>query len=151
MHAELTGALEKWADSGRWENILLAGRRDTAPPTVFDQIIAGDVPSTKVVEKYTKFLLLLLLEKCVCVCLFWRGGEGVWVLLLWRPTYRPRSRLVPPHPNPKVYEDDLCVAFRDANSAAPSHVLLVPKRRDGLTQLRFAADDHKAILGHLLW
>ena len=50
-----------------------------------------------------------------------------------------------------VYEDDLCVAFKDVNPVAPTHVLVVPKHREGLTQLRFATPDHEAILGHLLW
>jgi hypothetical protein len=43
------------------------------------------------------------------------------------------------------------MAFRDVNPAAPAHVLLIPKHRGGLTQLRFATDDHKAVLGHLMW
>lgn len=51
----------------------------------------------------------------------------------------------------EVYEDDLCVALKDANPVAPTHVLIVPKHREGLTQLRFATPDHEAILGHLLW
>jgi hypothetical protein len=43
------------------------------------------------------------------------------------------------------------MAFRDVNPAAPAHVLLIPKHREGLTQLRFSTDDHKAVLGHLMW
>ena len=27
-----------------------------------------------------------------------------------------------------VYEDDLCLAFRDVNPQAPTHVLLIPKK-----------------------
>lgn len=30
-------------------------------------------------------------------------------------------------PSAKVYEDELCYAFRDINPQAPTHVLLVPK------------------------
>ena len=49
VYTEMQGALEKWASSGRWDTIMLAGLRDKAPPTVFDQIIGGDLPSNKVV------------------------------------------------------------------------------------------------------
>ena len=52
----------------------------------------------------------------------------------------------------KVYEDDLVYAFRDIAPQAPFHALLIPKNRDGLTQLSKAReDDHKAILGHLMY
>ena len=30
-------------------------------------------------------------------------------------------------PGSKVYEDDLCFAFRDINPQAPTHILVVPK------------------------
>ena len=30
-------------------------------------------------------------------------------------------------PSNKVYEDDLCYAFRDINPQAPTHILVVPK------------------------
>ena len=49
-----------------------------------------------------------------------------------------------------VYEDDRCLAFRDINPVAPTHVLIIPKNRERLTQLRFAEEDHREILGHLL-
>ncbi|KAH8062111.1 hypothetical protein JL720_13316 [Aureococcus anophagefferens] len=49
-----------------------------------------------------------------------------------------------------VYEDDLCYAFRDINPVAPTHVLLIPKVRSGLTQLRHASPDQAALLGHLM-
>eukprot|EP00977_Amphora_coffeiformis_P024344 scaffold15561_cov179-Amphora_coffeaeformis.AAC.1 len=49
----------------------------------------------------------------------------------------------------KVYEDDQVYAFRDINPVAPVHVLVIPKVRDGLTQLSKARDDQKALLGHL--
>jgi diadenosine tetraphosphate (Ap4A) HIT family hydrolase len=38
-------------------------------------------------------------------------------------------------PSSIVYEDDKVLAFRDINPEAPVHVLVVPKFRDGLTQL----------------
>eukprot|EP00897_Mesotaenium_endlicherianum_P000975 jgi/Mesen1/10879/ME000093S10395 len=50
-----------------------------------------------------------------------------------------------------VYEDDKVLAFRDIRATAPVHVLLIPKRRDGLTQLSKAQERHKEMLGHLLY
>ncbi len=47
-----------------------------------------------------------------------------------------------------VYEDDLCLAFRDVSPQAPTHVLLIPKRPveslDGFT------DEDSSLAGHLL-
>ena len=51
----------------------------------------------------------------------------------------------------KVYEDDLAFAFRDINPQAPVHVLVIPKKRDGLTQLSLAREDQKDVLGHLIY
>ena len=34
-------------------------------------------------------------------------------------------------PSTKVYEDDICYAFRDINPQAPVHVLIVPKEHLG--------------------
>lgn len=51
----------------------------------------------------------------------------------------------------KVYEDDLCYAFKDISPQAPTHVVLIPKKRDGLTQLSNAREDQKDILGHLMF
>eukprot|EP00929_Paragymnodinium_shiwhaense_P058306 TRINITY_DN29188_c0_g1_i1.p1 TRINITY_DN29188_c0_g1~~TRINITY_DN29188_c0_g1_i1.p1 ORF type:complete len:444 (+),score=122.49 TRINITY_DN29188_c0_g1_i1:89-1420(+) len=53
-------------------------------------------------------------------------------------------------PSEIVFEDDRCVVFKDINPAAPVHLLVIPKRREGLTQLRNAVADHDYILGHLL-
>ncbi|XP_050232211.1 uncharacterized protein LOC126680945 isoform X2 [Mercurialis annua] len=38
-------------------------------------------------------------------------------------------------PSSIVYEDEKVLAFRDVNPQAPVHVLVIPKFRDGLTQL----------------
>ena len=47
-----------------------------------------------------------------------------------------------------VYEDDLCLAFRDINAQAPTHVLIIPKVQiDSLDGLN---SDHKHLVGHLL-
>lgn len=50
-----------------------------------------------------------------------------------------------------VYEDEQCLAFRDISPQAPIHIVLVPKNKDGLSQLSRAEERHKAILGHLMW
>jgi diadenosine tetraphosphate (Ap4A) HIT family hydrolase len=50
-----------------------------------------------------------------------------------------------------AYEDDQCLAFHDVNPQAPVHVLVIPKHRDGLTQLAHAEERHEPILGHLLY
>lgn len=49
-----------------------------------------------------------------------------------------------------VREDDKILAFKDINPAAPAHVLVIPKDRDGLTRLRKASADHIEILGRCL-
>jgi len=49
-----------------------------------------------------------------------------------------------------VKEDDKILAFKDINPAAPAHVLVIPKDRDGLTRLRKATSDHVEILGRLM-
>jgi len=96
VRGEVRGALDGWDAKGRWASIFGAGLRDDADGTIFDKIVAGDIPSDK------------------------------------------------------VYEDDLCYAFRDINPVAPTHVLLIPKVRSGLTQLRYASPDQAALLGHLM-
>ena len=47
-----------------------------------------------------------------------------------------------------VYEDDLCLAFRDINPCAPMHILLVPKKP--IVRLCDASADDQMLLGHLL-
>lgn len=51
----------------------------------------------------------------------------------------------------KVFEDDTCFAFRDINPQAPVHIILIPKQRDGLTQLSKARVDQEGLLGHLVY
>ncbi|GJU93674.1 14 kDa zinc-binding protein [Tanacetum coccineum] len=50
-----------------------------------------------------------------------------------------------------VYEDDKVLAFHDIAPQAPTHILLIPKVRDGLTGLSKAEERHTEILGHLLY
>lgn len=50
-----------------------------------------------------------------------------------------------------VYEDDKVMAFNDIYPQAPVHILVIPKKRDGLTRLSKAEERHKDILGHMMW
>jgi diadenosine tetraphosphate (Ap4A) HIT family hydrolase len=50
-----------------------------------------------------------------------------------------------------IYEDDLCMAFRDIAPQAPVHFLVIPKNKSGLNRLGNATEDNKALLGHLLY
>ena len=47
-----------------------------------------------------------------------------------------------------VYEDELCLAFQDANPQAPVHILIIPKQP--LAKVADAAAHDQALLGHLL-
>ena len=47
-----------------------------------------------------------------------------------------------------VYEDEHCLAFRDINPQAPTHVLLIPKKE--IDRLVSAKEDDQALLGHLM-
>lgn len=47
-----------------------------------------------------------------------------------------------------VYEDEHCLAFRDINPQAPTHVLLIPKRE--IAKLADAGEGDAAMLGHLM-
>ena len=51
----------------------------------------------------------------------------------------------------KLHEDDKCLAFADISPQAPVHFLVIPKVRDGLTQIRNAREDQKELLGHLMY
>ncbi|MFK7822407.1 MAG: histidine triad nucleotide-binding protein [Planctomycetaceae bacterium] len=47
-----------------------------------------------------------------------------------------------------VFEDDLCMAFRDVNPQAPTHVLVIPRRE--ITSLAHLKDDDEALIGHMM-
>jgi histidine triad (HIT) family protein len=47
-----------------------------------------------------------------------------------------------------VHEDDFCVAFRDINPQAPTHVLVVPKQP--VRSLAELSDADRELAGHLL-
>jgi histidine triad (HIT) family protein len=46
-----------------------------------------------------------------------------------------------------VYEDDQCLAFRDTNPQAPTHVLVIPKKE--IASLDALTDADQALLGHM--
>ncbi len=48
-----------------------------------------------------------------------------------------------------VYEDDICIAFKDVSPQAPVHVLLIPKTEiASLNDLK--AGQHEGVMGHLM-
>lgn len=47
-----------------------------------------------------------------------------------------------------VFEDELCLAFKDINPCAPMHLLLVPKKP--IVRLCDAVPADQALLGHLM-
>lgn len=47
-----------------------------------------------------------------------------------------------------VYEDDLCLAFRDINPQAPVHILVIPKQT--IEKIADATTADQSVLGHLL-
>jgi len=47
-----------------------------------------------------------------------------------------------------VYEDEWCLAFRDINPQAPTHVLLVPKKE--IDKLSSATPEDQSLLGHMM-
>lgn len=46
-----------------------------------------------------------------------------------------------------VYQDDQCLAFRDVNPQAPTHVLVIPKKE--IVSIDQIADEDQALMGHL--
>ncbi len=47
-----------------------------------------------------------------------------------------------------VFEDDLCLAFRDINAQAPTHILVIPKNK--IESMATVRPQDKEILGHLM-
>ncbi len=47
-----------------------------------------------------------------------------------------------------VYEDDLCLAFRDVSPQAPTHVLLIPKQE--VVNVAGLGESDRELAGHLL-
>jgi histidine triad (HIT) family protein len=46
-----------------------------------------------------------------------------------------------------VYEDEWCLAFEDVHPAAPTHVLVIPKKE--ITSVDGIAPDDEALIGHM--
>ncbi len=46
-----------------------------------------------------------------------------------------------------VYEDDICLAFKDINPVAPIHILVIPKKR--IEKISDSNTEDKELLGHL--
>ena len=50
-------------------------------------------------------------------------------------------------PSSKVYEDDVCLAFRDINPLAQTHVLVIPKEH--IASCAELSEEHEALIGHI--
>ena len=53
-------------------------------------------------------------------------------------------------PSTKVYENEDVYSFRDINPVAKVHIIIVPKKMQGLNMLSSAKEEHIPILGKLL-
>ncbi|MFC1654455.1 histidine triad nucleotide-binding protein [Myxococcota bacterium] len=51
-------------------------------------------------------------------------------------------------PSEIVYQDDVCLAFRDINPGAPTHVLIIP--REHIATLNDLTPEHESTVGHIL-
>ena len=47
-----------------------------------------------------------------------------------------------------VYEDELCLAFKDVNPQAPIHILIIPKK--AIAKVTDAKNDDQNVLGHMM-
>ena len=47
-----------------------------------------------------------------------------------------------------IYEDEVCIAFRDINPAAPTHFLVIP--RIEIAQLDQMSEEQEPLVGHLM-
>mmetsp|Transcript_48817 Transcript_48817/g.119537 ORF Transcript_48817/g.119537 Transcript_48817/m.119537 type:complete len:167 (-) Transcript_48817:117-617(-) len=47
-----------------------------------------------------------------------------------------------------VHEDDLCLAFRDVSPQAPTHILVIPKKK--IVRMADVQAEHKEVLGHMM-
>ncbi len=50
-------------------------------------------------------------------------------------------------PGTKVYEDELCYAFRDINPQAPTHILVVPKEHIG--SVAEISGENSSVVAHI--
>ena len=47
-----------------------------------------------------------------------------------------------------VHEDELCLAFRDIQAQAPTHILVIPKKE--IRSMAEVTKEDKAVLGHMM-
>ena len=52
-------------------------------------------------------------------------------------------------PSDRVWEDEHCIAFRDINPSAPTHVLVIP--REHIPTANDISSSQKELIGHLVW
>ena len=50
-------------------------------------------------------------------------------------------------PSAKVYEDELCYAFKDINPTAPTHILVIPKEH--ISKLDEITPENSAVIAHI--
>ncbi len=50
-------------------------------------------------------------------------------------------------PSTKVYEDEICYAFRDIAPQAPTHILIVPKIH--IASVNDLTDENSGVVGHI--
>ena len=46
-----------------------------------------------------------------------------------------------------VHEDDLCLAFRDINPQAPTHILVIPKKE--IPSIEHLVAEDQPVIGHI--
>tara|TARA_B100000700_G_C14857847_1_gene767150 strand:- start:496 stop:837 length:342 start_codon:yes stop_codon:yes gene_type:complete len=51
-------------------------------------------------------------------------------------------------PCDEIYSDELCLAFKDIQPQAPTHIIVIPRK--SIPSLKEIEDDDKNLLGHLL-
>lgn len=52
-------------------------------------------------------------------------------------------------PSTRVWEDEQCIAFRDITPAAPTHILVIPRKY--IPTINDVSEEDKALVGHLVW
>jgi histidine triad (HIT) family protein len=52
-------------------------------------------------------------------------------------------------PSTRVWEDEHCIAFRDIHPAAPTHVLIIPRKH--IPTLAHMEEEDRFLVGHLHW
>ena len=51
-------------------------------------------------------------------------------------------------PSDIVFQDDVCLAFKDINPGAPTHILIIPKEH--IATLNDLTPEHQSTVGHIL-